>query len=211
MSLPFFKHQNNGVYDNMEPFYSEESEYTAYSEPVIMPEHDHMLVHIVACLADGNVIGHGGGLPWSAPLDMKRFRAMTTSKAVIMGRGTYDSIGGPLAGRYNIVVTTNYMEERPMRVKRVRSFMAALEHAEEMCFPEVFVIGGQSVYEQALPYADFLRLTELHLECVGDRFFPELDCTEWTEIQRAHQTGNVHQYDFVDYIRTSRTFLTPFV
>lgn len=163
------------------------------------------IITIVACIACDNVIGYDGAMPWSLPEDMRRFKEITMNKPVIMGGRTAASLGWGLPNRYNIVVSSDWMRVFHCcntTVFVAQSFEDALKHASKNKFPEVFVIGGQSIYEQAMPLADRLLLTELHEQCEGDRFFPEFDATEF-ELKRddLYFASTERAYSFVEYER----------
>jgi len=156
-------------------------------------------VHLVAAVASNGVIGARGGLPWHLPEDLKHFKALTLGHPVIMGRRTWDSLGKPLPGRENIVVTRNPALEAPGA-----SVAVSLEAALASCAgaTDVFVIGGGELYAAALRYADVLALTEIQRDFEGDARFPELDREEWFESERvARSSAGGLRYDFVRYER----------
>ena len=148
-------------------------------------------------MGKGRVIGIENRLPWRLPADMKHFRALTLGKAVLMGRKTFDSIGKPLAGRTNIVVTQD-REFRPEGVSVAHSIEEALTLAGDK--EEIMVIGGASFYAQLLPRAQRLYLTEIHQDFLGDAFFPAWQADEWRETARddhAPDGDNPYSYSFV--------------
>lgn len=170
----------------------------------------------MACVAENNVIGYNGEMPWKVlDADMRRFREITLDGIVIMGMGTYRSIGRPLDNRINLIITSDQsLYTRDVRMDEdnviielfVPSLVVALECAERVMtrFPVlagVFVIGGQSMYEQAMPYASRMRLTELFEEHLGDRFFPEFDATEWKMVSEEYASENGREMRFVEYAR----------
>jgi dihydrofolate reductase len=142
-----------------------------------------MLSLIVAMTAD-RVIGVNNHLPWNIPEDLKRFKKITLGHPIIMGRKTYESIGKPLPGRTNIVVT----RERAYRVEGgavVHSFEEALEWARKSPgAEEVFVIGGSQLFKQALPITGRIYLTEVSWPFIGDTFFPDFDVNDYKETAR---------------------------
>ncbi len=145
----------------------------------------------------GRVIGIGNKLPWRLPADMKHFRALTMGKAVLMGRKTFESIGKPLAGRTNIVVTQDH-RFCPQGVRVAHSIDEALALASDE--EEIMVIGGASFYAQLLPRAQRLYLTEIHQDFAGDAFFPAWQADEWLETARhdhAPDGDNPYSYSFV--------------
>lgn len=129
------------------------------------------------------VIGVHGRLPWRLPPDLKRFKALTMGKPVIMGRKTYESIGRALPGRTNIVLSRSPDLGIPGCVV-VASMTAALAWARDC--DELIVIGGTSVYAAALPLAERIYLTEIHVEIDGDTYFPAYDRRDWIEESRQH-------------------------
>jgi len=132
---------------------------------------------LIAARACNGVIGKDGALPWHLPGELKYFKQLTLGHAIIMGRKTWDSLGRPLPGRRNIVVTRdNAFTAEGAEV--AHTFVAALSlaHASD---PEPFVIGGAEIYAQALPYASKIYMTEVHADFEGDTYFPELNPTEW--------------------------------
>lgn len=175
-----------------------------------------MEIQIVACVAENNVIGYNGEMPWKVlDTDMQRFRKITLDGIVIMGMNTYRSIGRPLDNRINVIITSDQSlytrdarmdEDNVMLELFVPSFAVAMECAEMVLakFPGlagIFVIGGQIVYEQAMPYASRMHLTELFEEHLGDRFFPEFDATEWKMVNEEYASEKGREMRFVEYAR----------
>jgi dihydrofolate reductase len=160
---------------------------------------------MIVATAQNRVIGRDNALPWYLPNDLKYFKQTTLGKPVIMGRKTYESIGKPLPGRTNIVITrqTDYL---PEGVKVVHSVAEARDLAESVCLidgqEEAMIMGGAEIYTLALPDADRLYLTEVHADVDGDAYFPEYDKTEWQEISREDfnaEGPNPYNYSFVVY------------
>jgi dihydrofolate reductase len=137
---------------------------------------------MIAALTDERVIGRGIEIPFRYPEDMKHFRTVTAGHAVIMGRTTFDSIGKPLKGRRNIVVTRNkgLSIEGAEIAHDVWDAIALARQTD----PEPVILGGGQLYEAALPVATRLYLTYVHVKHEGDVFFPELDESEWREVER---------------------------
>jgi len=138
-----------------------------------------MKLAFVVAIAWNGVIGRDGGLPWRLSTDLKRFKAVTMGKPVVMGRKTWESIGKPLPGRLNIVVSRNpaFAAEGALTA---RSFDEALEKARaESEAEEICVIGGGEIYRQALSRADLLYVTHVDAEIEGDAFFPKIDPKVW--------------------------------
>jgi len=163
-------------------------------------ERDGPRVHLIAAVASNRVIGASGKLPWHLPEDLRHFRALTYGHPVIMGRRTWDSLGKPLPGRDNIVITRSQRFKAPgARVT------CSLEAALALCAnsPVAFVIGGAELYVAALAYADALLLTEIHRDYDGDARFPDFERSAWQESERLpRSTAEGLRYDFVRYQRT---------
>ena len=142
---------------------------------------------IIAAVAENGVIGHGGGMPWRLSTDMRRFKALTMGKPVVMGRRTFDSIRMPLAGRLNIVISRQ-PDYRPEGVTIAASLDAALDSAiaaaRRAGVDEVFVIGGGEVYAAAMAIADRLYITHVAARPDGDTAFPEIDMRNWVRISK---------------------------
>jgi dihydrofolate reductase len=149
---------------------------------------------LVAAMDRDRGIGRDGGLPWHLPDDLKRFKALSLGKPIVMGRRTFDSIGRPLPGRTNIVVSRQAglaLEG----VLVVQSLDAALAAAGSV--PEIVVIGGAEIFRQVLPRTDTIHLTRVHAHVAGDVFFPELDAEQWREANVEHHAADErHQYAF---------------
>jgi dihydrofolate reductase len=156
-------------------------------------------VYLVAAVAANGVIGAEGRLPWRLPEDLRHFKALTLGHPVIMGRKTWESLGQPLPGRENIVVTRSAGYQAPGA-----HVTASLEAALALCAgePVAFVIGGEELYAAALPVADGLVLTEIDRDYAGDARFPDFDRSAWRETQRKPHTGaDGLRFDFVLYER----------
>ncbi|WP_199101609.1 dihydrofolate reductase [Aquitalea sp. ASV11] len=154
---------------------------------------------LVAAKARNGVIGINNTLPWHLPEDLKHFKAVTLGKPVLMGRKTYDSIGRPLPGRRNIVITRQ-SDWQADGVEVAHSLEQALEMADGVA--EVCLIGGADLYRQAMALADALRLTEIDADFDGDACFPEVSTADWQEVARSSFTSDKGlQYAFVDYQR----------
>jgi dihydrofolate reductase len=154
-------------------------------------------VYLVAAVADNGIIGAHGKLPWHLPEDLKHFKQLTLGHPVIMGRRTWESLGKPLPGRENIVVT-----RRPDYQAAGASIARSIEGAVALCAgePVAFVIGGAEIYAAALPLADGLVLTEIHKDYEGDTRFPPWDRTAWRVSQKeTHTAGDGVRFDFVLY------------
>lgn len=138
-------------------------------------------IAFVLAMSRNRVIGANGGLPWRMPSDLKRFKALTMGKPVIMGRKTWESLPRkPLPGRANIVITRQERFDAPGAVV-VGSVGEALAYARGVAKDEVAIIGGAEIFDELLPFADRVYLSEIDLEADGDRTFPELEKGAWTE------------------------------
>lgn len=158
-------------------------------------------VTFVVAVADNGVMGAGNRLPWRLPADLKWFKELTLGRPIVMGRKTYDSIGRPLPGRHNIVVSRS----PALRIEGctvVSSVEAALAAAGDV--PEIAVIGGAEIYRLLLPRVDTIYLTRVHADISGDTFFPELDPTEWQETLVSHHPADerhAHSFSFIELNR----------
>lgn len=156
-------------------------------------------VRIVVAYADNRTIGRDNTLPWRLPGDMAHFRRTTMGLPIIMGRKTWESLGRPLPGRHNIVISRN-PQLQANGATLATSLPDALRAAGDQ--DAVCIIGGAQIYAQALPLADDIVATEVHADVEGDAVFPQLDETQWQEIQRDPQPPeNGLHYDFVVYRR----------
>jgi dihydrofolate reductase len=161
------------------------------------------LLSLVAARARNGVIGCNGHLPWRLPEDLAFFKRTTLGSPVIMGRKTYESIGHPLPGRHNFVVTHDGTRVFP-DCETVTSLEAALKRCNEEDVAEAFLIGGAQLYALGLPRADKLILTEIDRDFEGDTWFPEIDLTQWRECSReCHRSlpPNDFRYAFVIHQR----------
>ena len=153
------------------------------SEPVIT---------LVVAMAENGVIGHEGKLPWHLPADLAHFKRITQGYPIIMGRRTYESIGKALPERMNIIVsrTPGFAADG---CTVVGCLDEALQAAGEVA--EVKIIGGAQLYQEALPQAQRIELTQVHGHVQGDTFFPRLDLTEWQQVAaEAHAADERNAY-----------------
>jgi dihydrofolate reductase len=156
-----------------------------------------MIISIIAAMDRNRLIGRDNQLPWRLPADLAHFKKTTMGKPVVMGRKTFESIGKPLPGRTNIVLTHS-LDFAAEGVLAADSLESALEQAGDVA--EVMVIGGGAVYRQALPLAQRLYLTLVDEAFEGDAWFPEIDPAQWREVERnSHGADerNPHNYSFV--------------
>lgn len=136
---------------------------------------------LVAAVAENGVIGVSGALPWHLPADLARFKRLTMGRPVLMGRKTFESIGRPLPGRRNIVITRNPEWSAP-GVETASTLEDALDRVAGA--EEAMVIGGAEIYARAIGYADRIELTEVHAAPEGDTLFPSFDRSAWREAAR---------------------------
>ena len=158
---------------------------------------------LLAALDQNRTIGKDNALPWHLPDDLRRFKKLTLGHPIVMGRKTYESIGHPLPGRTNIVVTRDRALAIPEAVI-VHSLDDALEVAGAA--EDVFVIGGEEIFRLALPLAQRLELTEIDTEIEGDAWFPEWDRAAFTETARESHTDPATglAFSFVTYERVAK-------
>ena len=146
-----------------------------------------MTVSLIAAMAGNRAIGKDGTLPWRLPRDLRRFKDLTMGHPLIMGRKTYESIGRALPGRRSLVLSRD-PGFRPPGVEVVSSLDAAFVRVRAEA--EVFVIGGASVFREALPRADRLYLTRIHADVEGDVFFPEEALRGWRLLEEEHHPAD---------------------
>ncbi len=159
------------------------------------------LVSLVVATDQRGAIGRAGGLPWHLPDDLRRFKALTLGKPVVMGRKTWDSIGRPLPGRHNLVITRQAGLDLPGATV-VASLEQALAAAGDV--PEVCVIGGAEVFRQALPQVDVVHLTRVHATVAADTYLPPLDAAAWEEVAREEHAADerhAHAFSFIELRR----------
>ena len=160
-----------------------------------------MKTSLIVAVSRNGVIGIDNQLPWHLPEDLKYFKSVTMGKPLIMGRKTYDSIGRPLPGRTNIVVTRD-QGWHAEGVEVARSLQQAMTLGRLACARseagEIMVIGGEQIYQLTLPAADRLYITEVQAEVEGDAFFPPLDHSQWQQIsERLPEQTDTHPYRFL--------------
>lgn len=154
---------------------------------------------LIAAVARNGVIGIDNRLPWHLPEDLRHFKAQTLGHPIVMGRKTWESLGRPLPGRRNLVISRN-----PSFAADGAEVYSSLEAALDVCpsTGPVCLIGGAELYRIGLPIADELRLTEVDLEVDGDAYFPEVSRSDWSEVARERHLGaNGIAFDFVTYRR----------
>ena len=155
-----------------------------------------MKVSIIAAVSTNGVIGRGNGLPWRQSTDLKRLKALTVGHHYIQGRKTYDTVGRPLPGRVNVVITRQ-VDFAPEGIVVVHSLEDALHVAEQAGDAEAFVAGGAQIFEQSLHVADRMYITRVHAEVEGDTFFPPFDRKDWGEHEDTrHPADARHEVPF---------------
>ena len=164
-----------------------------------------MRLSLIVAMAANQVIGLEGGMPWHLPGDLRFFKRTTMGHPVVMGRKTYQAIGGALPGRANIVVSRN-KKFTAADADVVHDLAAALTRAKALAeiagSDEIFVIGGAEIYAQALDQADRIYMTEVEGDFPGDAFFPAFDRNAFREVARERcRSSDGLEYDFVEYRR----------
>jgi len=162
---------------------------------------NRMILSLIVAMAQNRVIGRNNRLPWHLPADLKWFKQITLGKPILMGRKTHESIGRPLPGRTNIVITRrhDYPAEGCIVAHSLAEAVTAAGTAEE-----IIVIGGASLYAQVLPWAARIYLTLVQAEPAGDTWFPALDPQDWQEVWREdHPADARHAYPY-SFLRLER-------
>jgi len=153
-----------------------------------------MIISIISAMDENRLIGKDNGLPWKLPADLQFFKKVTMSKPIIMGRKTYESIGRPLPGRTNVVITRDesFAAEGCEVVFSLEDALSRVKNADE-----VMVIGGANIYQQFMPQADRLYLTRVKGEFVGDAWFPEIDFNNWELVEKEeHEADEKNEADY---------------
>jgi len=161
-----------------------------------------MIISIIAAMDKNRLIGSDNGLPWHLPADFKHFKEVTLGKPVLMGRKTFESIGRPLPGRKNIVISRSGFSADGIDV--VDSIDSGLELVEDV--EEVMIIGGANIYEQMISRAEKMYLTFVDADCKGDAWFPEINQLEWDILdQKNFKADEKNNFNFsvVAYQRKS--------
>jgi len=156
-------------------------------------------ISLICAMAKNRVIGKDNQMPWHLPADLKHFKSVTMSKPIVMGRKTYESIGRPLPGRKNIVISRNpnYQLENVDVVNSIDAALKLLNKEEE-----IMIIGGGFLYSQTIKLANTLYLTLIDLDVEGDTFFPEFQQLNLTEISKesfSSDEKNTFDYQFITY------------
>ena len=158
-------------------------------------------VSLIVAMGTGRVIGHQGQIPWHLPADLAHFKKTTFGQPIVMGRKTWESIGRPLPGRRNIVLSRSEMNadgaECFTSVEQVFSACRADEG-------EIFIIGGGEIYTLFLPYAQRIHLTEVEGDFVGDAHFPELEREQWREVSRISRPADAKNPHICHFLQLER-------
>ncbi len=156
-------------------------------------------IFLVVAVADNGVIGADGAMPWHIPADLRRFKALTMGKPMVMGRKTFESLPGILPGRRHIVLTHDQQWDED-GAEVVHSVEEALNRANA---PHVAIVGGAEIYRLFLPLADRIELTEIHTSPTGDAIFPAIERAGWQEASRESHAaeGKMPGFDFVTLLR----------
>lgn len=167
----------------------------------------HPEIVIVVAAAENGAIGLDGNIPWHLPDDLRRFRSITMGKAIVMGRKTYESIGKPLPGRHNIVLTQSAGWSAD-GVSIAGDLATALQLAASSPagdHSQIMIIGGADIYELARPMAHRIELTRVHMTPDADRFFQTPDPSVWHQISSEHHEARSGQpaYSFLSFVRGS--------
>ena len=161
-----------------------------------------MIISMIVAIGENGVIGVDGGLPWHIPGDLKFFKKTTMGKPLIMGRKTWESLGGPLPGRPHVVITRD-KKYKAAGAHVVHDLDQALSKAHDMAHAlkvgEIMIIGGAEIYRLAMAKTDRLYLTEVALSPDGDAFFPDVNFDQWREKSRTEfsSSGGEVSYAFV--------------
>ena len=162
-----------------------------------------MIISLIVAASTNNVIGKDGKMPWHLPNDLKHFKNITWAMPVIMGRKTFESLGKPLSGRKNIIITRQ-KDYNPDGTISVQSLVDAISEAKKMDVKEVLIIGGGEIYKMAWEKANRIYLTRVKLETAGDTFFPEIHLNEWKLTNQKNFEGdenNSYSYSFQTWDR----------
>ncbi|MBD3329892.1 dihydrofolate reductase [Candidatus Dojkabacteria bacterium] len=172
------------------------------------------MINIIAAVAENNVIGKDGKMPWHLPADLRNFRKITKGKTIVMGRKTYESLKNMLAkkgknrktlasGRKTIILSRNPDFDPPKNALHFDSIKDVLDFSKDN---EIFIVGGGNIYKQFLPYANKLYITRVHTDIKGDTYFPEIDPNRWNLISSKHRPADhKHKFAFTKeiYIKAS--------
>tara|TARA_Y100001970_G_C14238181_1_gene863212 strand:- start:705 stop:1193 length:489 start_codon:yes stop_codon:yes gene_type:complete len=158
-----------------------------------------MIISLIVAMDKNNLIGKNNKIPWHIPGELKRFRAITMGKPIIMGRKTFESIGKPLDGRENVVLTNN----KSYKQAGVKSYNNISEVISDFTnYDEIFIIGGSEIYALVLPLAHKLYVTKIDKIYDGDTWFPKIHCNEWKIQESTQITEETTQTQYENIIYT---------
>ena len=162
-----------------------------------------MKISLIVAMATNRAIGLDNKMPWHLSADLKKFKAITMGSPIVMGRKTYESIGRPLPGRSNIIISRNldYQQTDCLVFNDIKTAIAASSKDAE----EIFIIGGAELYKATLPLADNLYLTLINQEFTGDTFFPEIDFKAWSEVSREDISDDPSVNFSYSFLKLSKT------
>lgn len=160
------------------------------------------MISLLWAMDENRLIGKDNDLPWRLPEDLKYFKKVTMGHPIVMGRKTYESIGRPLPGRQNIIITRNpnYKVDGCDVFHSIDEFLSYYKSQSG----EIFVIGGAEIFKATIPFADRLYVTKIHETFTGNAYFPELDMGKWSLIsseQGIRDEKNPYDYEFLVYER----------
>ena len=162
-----------------------------------------MKISLIVAMAANRAIGLDNKMPWHLSADLKKFKAITMGSPIVMGRKTYESIGRPLPGRSNIIISRNldYQQAGCLVFNDIKAAIAASSKDAK----EIFIIGGAELYKATLPHADNLYLTLINQDFNGDTFFPEIDFKTWTEASREDISDDPSVNFSYSFLKLSKT------
>lgn len=163
------------------------------------------MISLIVAMDENRLIGKDNQLPWHLPQDLAYFKRMTMNHKIVMGRKTYESIGKPLPGRENIIITrdSSYTKDGCKVLHSIDDILELSKATDE----NVFVIGGAEIFKEILPYSDKLYMTHIHHEFEGDTFFSQLNDSEWETISvesGMRDVKNPYEFDFVVYQKINK-------
>ncbi|TXC93196.1 dihydrofolate reductase [Metabacillus litoralis] len=163
------------------------------------------MISLIVAMDENRLIGKDNQLPWHIPQDLAYFKRMTMNHKIVMGRKTYESIGRPLPGRENIILTRNrsYKMDACKVLHSIEELLELSKNTDE----NIFVIGGAEIFKEILPYSDRLYMTHIHHNFEGDTFFPQLKDTDWETVSvesGIKDMKNPYEFDFVVYQKINK-------
>lgn len=165
-----------------------------------------MKISMIAAVADNGAIGYQGGIPWHLPEDFKHFKKTTMGCPMIMGSKTFDSLPGILPGRLHVVISRKPKKlVKSPYVVYVSNIYEAINVSGSSLFgtgsDHIFIIGGSQIYTLAMPLATEIIITEVHMNPLGDTYFPQINNHDWKEVDRVQNTDTGIPHDIVTYRR----------